>query len=172
MCMKVIGKARAGATDPAALARQWRGGCFTRSRQACRPPPPSAAAADRVASSMRDIISVFSQSMQPASSPIIIQGITLQGRAFRPSDWADRLCGVMAAFGGDQQMRYSPWVRPMLLDGVRCVFVSPELRQAEPRAWRFLQDFARDNELVVLDPSSPPGEDFCPVPGAGTPPAA
>jgi len=120
---------------------------------------------------MHDIISVFSQPMPLAVSPIIIQGITLQGRAFRPSDWADRLCGVMAAFGGDQQMRYSPWVRPMILDGVRCVFVSPDLKQAEPRAWRFLHDFARDNELVVLDPSSPSGEDFCPVPGAALPPS-
>jgi hypothetical protein len=110
--------------------------------------------------------------MQPAASAIVIQGITREGRAFRPSDWADRLCGVMAAFGGDQQMRYSPWVRPMILDGVRCVFVRPELQMAEPRAWRFLLDFARDNELAVLDPRSPPGEEFCPVPGARIDPAA
>ena len=115
---------------------------------------------------LNDIICAFPQPMQPASSPIIIQGITQQGRAFRPSDWADRLCGVMAAFGGDQQMRYSPWVRPMILDGVRCVYVQPELKQAEPRAWRFLHVFARDNELVMLDPSTAPEEDFCPVPGA------
>jgi hypothetical protein len=120
----------------------------------------------RGCNAMRDIIRAFPRPMQPASHAIIIQGITRQGRAFRPSDWADRLCGVMAAFGGDHQMRYSPWVRPMIMDGVRCVFVKPELRQAEPRAWRFLLDFARDNELVVLDPSSPPQEDFCPVPGA------
>ncbi len=27
---------------------------------------------------------------------IVMQGVTLQGKAFRPSDWAERLCGVMS----------------------------------------------------------------------------
>ncbi|MEP7155309.1 MAG: DUF3579 domain-containing protein [Betaproteobacteria bacterium] len=95
---------------------------------------------------------------------IVIQGITRQGSAFRPSDWAERLCGVMSTFGGDQQMRYSPHVRPTMMDGVRCVVVSPSLLEIEPRAYRFLMDFAKDNELVVIDPSAPVAEDFCPVP--------
>ena len=102
----------------------------------------------------------------PAAKPrIVIQGITTQGRAFRPSDWAERLCGVMSSFGGDHQMRYSPFVRPVILDGVRCVVVEPSLAEVEPRAHRFLLDFARDNELVVIDPAAPASEDFCPVPG-------
>lgn len=100
------------------------------------------------------------------TSPIIIQGITLNGRAFRPSDWAERLCGIMSTFGGDQHMRYSPHVRPMMLDGVRCVIVAPSLLESEPRAYRFLLDFARDNELVVIDPTAPLPEDVCPVPGS------
>lgn len=95
---------------------------------------------------------------------IIIQGMTQQGRAFRPSDWAERLCGIMCAFGGDQQLRYSPYVRPMLLDGVRCVLVEPSLSQVEPRAFRFLLDFARDNDLVVIDPDAPVEDAFCPLP--------
>jgi hypothetical protein len=95
---------------------------------------------------------------------IIIQGITLKGRAFRPSDWAERLCGIMCAFGGDQQLRYSPYVQPVLLDGVRCVLVEPALAQVEPRAFRFLLDFARDNDLVVIDPDQPMEDAFCPLP--------
>jgi len=51
-----------------------------------------------------------------------------------------------------------------MMDGVRCVVVSPALAQIEPRAYRFLLDFAKDNELVVIDPSAPAAEDFCPVP--------
>jgi hypothetical protein len=97
---------------------------------------------------------------------IIIQGITLKGRAFRPSDWAERLCGIMSTFGRDQQMRYSPFVRPMMLDGVRCVVVEPSLEEIEPRAYRFLLDFAEDNELVVIDPTAPTGENYCPLPGS------
>ncbi len=105
--------------------------------------------------------------MQPATLPaskIVIQGVTGSGRAFRPSDWAERLCGVMCTFGGDQQMRYSPYVQPVMLDGVRCVVVEPSLAQVEPRAYRFLFDFARDNDLVVIDPSIPDAGDYCPVP--------
>ncbi len=96
---------------------------------------------------------------------LVIQGVTLAGRAFRPSDWAERLCGIMSTFGGDQQMRYSPYVRPMMLDGVRCVLVEPSLADIEPRAYRFLLDFAKDNDLVVIDPNAPVTADFCPVPG-------
>ena len=102
----------------------------------------------------------------PATPRIVIQGVTLNGRAFRPSDWAERLCGIMSTFGGDHQMRYSPFVRPMLLDGVHCVVVEPALKEAEPRAYRFLLDFAKDNELVVIDPTVPPSEDFCALPGS------
>jgi len=96
---------------------------------------------------------------------IIIQGVTVKGRAFRPSDWSERLCGIMSTFGGDHQMRYSPYVRPMMLDGVRCVIVEPALIETEPRAYRFLLDFARDNELTLIDLSAPLPDDVCPVPG-------
>ena len=100
---------------------------------------------------------------------IVIQGVTLLGKAFRPSDWAERLCGVMSTFGGDGQMRYSPYVRPVMLDGVRCVVVEPSLITIEPRAYRFLLDFARDNDLVVINPNQVAqsvADDFCPIPGS------
>lgn len=109
-----------------------------------------------------------SADVAPASKTtprIVIQGVTKNGRAFRPSDWAERLCGIMCTFGGDQQMRYSPYVRPVMVDGVRCVVVEPSLIEVEPRAYRFLLDFADDNELVVIDPTITDGDDFCPVPG-------
>jgi hypothetical protein len=30
---------------------------------------------------------------------IVIVGLTTDGHAFRPSDWAERLCGMMSIFG-------------------------------------------------------------------------
>jgi len=33
----------------------------------------------------------------------VILGITLDGKPIRPSDWAERLCGAMSAFGGDRR---------------------------------------------------------------------
>ena len=55
---------------------------------------------------------------------VFIQGVTLDGKTFRPSDWAERLCGVMACFkpegfggGRDSHLQFSPYVRPVVLDG-------------------------------------------------------
>ena len=85
------------------------------------------------------------------AAEFVIQGLTLDGKAFRPSDWAERLCGVMAAFGGDHRMQYSPFVYPVMVNGVRCVVVDRRLEEIEPRAYRFLVNFAKDNELRVRE---------------------
>ena len=87
---------------------------------------------------------------------LIIQGRTLSGRAFRPSDWAERLSGVMSTLGGDHRLNYSPYVRPSTYEGVRSVIVDKKLREVDPRAYDFLLGFARDNELQVVDGGSPP----------------
>src|SRR5256885_3845148 len=84
----------------------------------------------------------------------VIQGVTLDGNAFRPSDWAERLCGVMSAFGGDHRMQYSPYVHPVTASGVRCVVVDVRLEEIEPMAYRFLLAFAKDNDLKVRDRKS------------------
>ena len=87
-----------------------------------------------------------------------IQGVTKQGRTFRPSDWAERLAGAMSCFrpGGTQggisaAIGYSPYCVPRVVDGVKCVIVNEALRQIEPMAWDFVMNFARDNELHVID---------------------
>src|ERR687897_3868322 len=81
----------------------------------------------------------------------VIVGVTLDGKPFRPSDWAERLCGVMSAFGGNHRMQYSPFVHPISANGVRCVVVDVRLEEIEPMAYRFLISFAKDNELRVRD---------------------
>ena len=82
-------------------------------------------------------------------SDLVIKGITLDGQPFRPSDWSDRLCGVMSAFGADEQLRYSPLVTPALRDGLRCVIVRRELAELEPRLFKFFLSFAVDNDLQI-----------------------
>ncbi|HET7363016.1 MAG TPA: DUF3579 domain-containing protein [Burkholderiales bacterium] len=88
---------------------------------------------------------------ESAAAEFVIQGTTLDGKRFRPSDWAERLCGVMAASGGDHRMQYSPFVHPVTLNGVRCVGVDRRLELIEPMAYRFLVNFAKDNGLRVRD---------------------
>ena len=79
----------------------------------------------------------------------VIIGLTSSGRRFRPSDWAERLCGVMSVFGSERRMAYSPYVQPGNKDGEKCVFVDGRIHDIEPMAYTFLVNFARDNDLKV-----------------------
>src|SRR5262245_44871874 len=87
--------------------------------------------------------------MFPDSLEIVIQGVTLSGQQFRPSDWAERLCGMMSAFSEDRYLSYSPYLKPIIAAGVRCVVLDKKLEDLDPAAFRFLLDFAKDNELRV-----------------------
>jgi len=92
---------------------------------------------------------------QPPRSVFLILGVTPTGRAFRPSDWADRLAGVMAGFqppgsGPRSHLQYSPYVLPGLHEGRKCVRVDPAIAEAEPMALPFLLNFARDNDLQLV----------------------
>jgi hypothetical protein len=91
-----------------------------------------------------------------------IQGLTLEGRTFRPSDWAERLAGAMSCFrpaGGSggiaAYIGYSPYCVPQVVDGVKCVIVSEALQGIEPMAWDFVMNFARDNQLRVSETTPP-----------------
>lgn len=102
-------------------------------------------------------------SFSASTQHVFIQGITANGKPFRPSDWAERLAGVMSPFrpGGAQpgcHISYSPWCVPNVIDGIKCVIVATDLREAEPMAWEFVMGFARDNGLQVVE--------ACPMPGA------
>jgi hypothetical protein len=63
--------------------------------------------------------------------------MTVGGQTFRPSDWAERLAGVMSSFrpGGvapGDHLSYSPWCVPTTNDaGQKCVIVHVDLRDAE-----------------------------------------
>ena len=94
--------------------------------------------------------------MSVETSEFVIVGVTLDGRKFRPSDWAERLCGLMAQFGAADRNRYSPYVYPVIVNGDKCVVVDARLEAIEPLAFRFLAGFAKDNELVVRRGRSAP----------------
>ena len=94
-----------------------------------------------------------------------ILGLTSNGRQFRPSDWAERLCGVMSCFNPghagarDAHLKFSPYVRPTVVNGTKAVVVNTALRDLEPLAYHFVVDFAKDNDLQVVDAC------FLPYPG-------
>ncbi|MEW6119410.1 MAG: DUF3579 domain-containing protein [Pseudomonadota bacterium] len=80
-------------------------------------------------------------------APFIIRGLTARGSRFRPSDWADRLAGAFAVIDPNNRTNYSPYVQPAKVDDIPCVVVDRKLKTADPNAWRFLQNFAKSNEL-------------------------
>ena len=121
---------------------------------------------------------------QPPTSPakpreVFIQGVTLDGRTFRPSDWSERLAGAMSCFrpggargGISAYIGYSPYCVPRVINGIKCVIVNEELRTLEPMAWDFVMNFARDNQLQVAEACLLPEARPLPVLVPVTPPAA
>ena len=100
-----------------------------------------------------------------SAKKLCIQGVTHDGKVFRPSDWAERLAGVMSQFrpGGPKpgsHLSYSPWCFPTSLlttyGEVKCVVINRDLRAAEPMAWDFVTNFAKDNNLQVVEACSLP----------------
>lgn len=79
---------------------------------------------------------------------LLILGVTTCGRPFRPSDWVDRLAGGFSSFGKDKLLRYAPAVQPVTLGGARALRVDMRLLQADPAAFRFVMNFAVDNDLT------------------------
>jgi hypothetical protein len=99
----------------------------------------------------------LSQTRKEHADEFFILGVTNDGKQFRPSDWAERLCGVMSCFrpegsgGRDAHLQFSPYVTPTMLNGVRAVVVDNKLRSIEPLAYHFVVDFAKDNDLQVIE---------------------
>jgi hypothetical protein len=99
----------------------------------------------------------MSSSQPAAARQFIIQGITKDGRVFRPSDWAERLAGAMSCFrpgsaakaGIGAYIGYSPYCVPTSVGEVKAVIVNEALREIEPMAWDFVTSFARDNNLQM-----------------------
>jgi len=56
---------------------------------------------------------------------------------------------VLSHFSVDQRIRYSPYARPIVADGIKCVVIDARLQVSRPDAFDFLLSFARDNGLLL-----------------------
>jgi hypothetical protein len=85
----------------------------------------------------------------PESKKIVIEGITPQGKAFRPSDWAERMSGTMASFK-DRRIHYSPLLQPSVnTEGYKCVLLDPKLKESSPQIYQSILEFAKANNLKI-----------------------
>jgi nitroreductase len=88
---------------------------------------------------------------------LVIIGVTQDGEIFRPSDWAERLCSLTSFRKNDKRVKYSQLVRPgCTSSGVKTVIVNPRLHEADPLAWKFVLDFAKDHNLQLESIPVPP----------------
>jgi len=82
---------------------------------------------------------------------IIIEGVTEQGKTFRPSDWAERMSGAMASFK-NKRIHYSPLLQPSINnEGYKCVLLDPTLKESSPQVYQAIMDFAKENNLKICD---------------------
>jgi len=93
---------------------------------------------------------------------ILIEGRTQAGRKFRPSDWAERMSGALSTFGRDHRIQYSPMLQPLIIDGIKCISIDPELQNHFPEMYAYIMGWANNNDLVVSE------EEVEDVPADGT----
>lgn len=80
---------------------------------------------------------------------IVIEGVTPQGKPFRPSDWAERMSGSMASFK-NSRIHYSPLLQPSVnTEGYKCVLLDPKLKESSPQIYQAILDFAKANHLKI-----------------------
>jgi hypothetical protein len=100
----------------------------------------------------------------PSELPkFVIEGITLDGKVFRPSDWIERLIDTLSTYGVDRRARLGTYVGPerrrqqlnflcaQMIEGRKCLVVDARLRDANPVAFHFLQEFTQSNHLRVRE---------------------
>lgn len=80
---------------------------------------------------------------------IVIEGVTEQGKPFRPSDWAERMSGTLASFE-NRRIHYSPLLQPSInTEGYKCVLLDPKLKESSPQVYQAILDFAKANNLKI-----------------------
>lgn len=80
----------------------------------------------------------------------LILGVLPSGRPFRPSDWSERLCGVLARYDNHGRWVYSEHAQPIIYEGQVGVRVKSVLKNSNPGVFKFIMDFACDNQLRVV----------------------
>lgn len=84
-----------------------------------------------------------------ATEKVIIKGTTKSGGKFRPSDWAERLCGAVASYGPGRRIIFHPRVKLASMEGTKCVVIDAQLEDEDEMLFDFLLGFASDNQLQI-----------------------
>jgi hypothetical protein len=83
------------------------------------------------------------------ATKVILHGLTQDGRKFRPSDWAERLCGAVATYDKNRRITFHPCVALASIEGIKCVVIEASLENDDEMLFSFLIDFATENNLQI-----------------------
>ena len=81
---------------------------------------------------------------------LLILGITPENRPFRPSDWTERICGVIANYDSKGRWAYSELAQPVMHEGRVGVKIKTALAEMNPNAYQFIIGFAQNNHLRII----------------------
>ena len=88
---------------------------------------------------------------QNKNKVLIIQGETQDGKKFRPSDWAERMSGMLSTFSDNHRIHYSHLLRPISLNGTKCIVLYKSLEESHPAIYKQIMDFAIRNMLIIKE---------------------
>lgn len=82
---------------------------------------------------------------------ILIDGVTAEGKKFRPSDWAEMLIesAGLAQFGSDHKIHYADDAQPGTIQGHAAIELGDDVERKHPLAYQKIMNFAKSNGLVV-----------------------
>jgi len=93
-----------------------------------------------------------------STGKIVIKGVTVDGKRFRPSDWAQRLATAVGTISSSRRIIFHPKVSIAMIDDLNCVVLDADLEQDEPLIFQFLFKFAQDNKLQMEHVAEVPAE--------------
>ena len=88
--------------------------------------------------------------MISTSEELLVLGVTTENRPFRPSDWTERICGVIANYDSKGRWAYSELAQPIMHEGRVGVKIKTALAEINPNAYQFIIDFAQNNHLRII----------------------
>jgi len=84
------------------------------------------------------------------SEELLILGITTENRPFRPSDWTERICGIIAGYDSKGRWAYSELAQPIIHESKVGVKIKTALAEVNPDAYQFIIGFAQNNHLRII----------------------
>lgn len=95
---------------------------------------------------------------EKTSKKIVIEGITEDGKQFRPSDWAERISGSLSTFR-NHRIFYSPLLKPTVVNETKCMVLDKSLKQSNPALYDHILEFAKKNKLKICGEEDNEGAD-------------